>query len=357
MSDPSSSLPLPSDLPYSPTSETVVVIPRPRQRYWLHALLLLLTIFTTLAVGARMQFEFSQGLPAFSNDADFFPYGWIFEQPSRLLLGVPFSFTLMLILLSHEMGHYLYCLRYRVDATLPFFIPAPTPIGTLGAFIRIRAPMRSRRALFDIAIGGPLAGFAVAIVALWISLQLSRPMTEGLPDSQLPLGFPLIFRGMHWLMALGHPAYVPLDRMLLHPTAIAAWVGMFATALNLLPGGQLDGGHIVFAIWPEGHRWISRLTILALIPMGLLLWGGWLFWAALLTLSGTRHPPLGWRYLKRIGFKWAPAEQWDPLGRTRTVLAVLVLAILAVTFLPVPFPNQGTPGQGIQRLLHRHRAG
>src|SRR5438270_258332 len=136
-----------------------------------------------LAVGARMHFEFSQGLPAFSNDADFFPYGWIFEQPSRLLLGIPFSFTLMLILLSHEMGHYLYCLRYRVDATLPFFIPAPTPIGTLGAFIRIRAPMRSRRALFDIAIGGPLAGFVVAIVALWVSLHLSRPMIEGLPAS------------------------------------------------------------------------------------------------------------------------------------------------------------------------------
>ncbi|MGA8212869.1 MAG: site-2 protease family protein, partial [Candidatus Sulfotelmatobacter sp.] len=135
---------------------------QPRQRYWLHALLLLLTGFTTLVVGARMQYNFLHSQPVFSMDdsaAPWFPASWAFSHPTRLLLGLPFAGTLMLILLAHEMGHYLYCKRYGVWATLPFFIPAPTLIGTFGAFIRIRSPIRSRTALFDIGIAGPIAGF------------------------------------------------------------------------------------------------------------------------------------------------------------------------------------------------------
>src|SRR5262249_52322041 len=153
----------------------------------------------------------------FTSDADFLPYGWIWEQPSRLVMGLPFSLTLMLILFSHEMGHYLYCRRYCVDATLPFFLPAPTPIGTLGAFIRIRAPIRSRRALFDIGIAGPLAGFVVALAALAISLALSKPAVQGTPESQWQIGLPLVFKIVYRLMIAGHAGYVPLDRMLLHP--------------------------------------------------------------------------------------------------------------------------------------------
>jgi membrane-associated protease RseP (regulator of RpoE activity) len=365
--------PLRSSPPESEPIPVFVAPVRVRQRYWLHGLLFLLTIFTTLSVGARMQQDFLQGQPAFSNDADFLPYGWVLAHPARLLLGLPFSFTLMLILFSHEMGHYLYCRHYRVNATLPFFIPMPTAIGTLGAFIRIRGPIRSRRALFDIGIAGPLAGFVVALAALAVSLALSHPAASlgsltPMPDwkavlnappvrelPDLPIGIPLIFRIIYRVMSLGHPAYVPIDRLLLHPSAIAAWVGMFATALNLLPGGQLDGGHITFALWPEAHRWVSRLTILLLIPMGFFFWGGWLFWAALLLMSGTRHPPVGWRYMKRMGYRWAPAEQWERLGTTRNVLAALALVILIITLLPVPFPGAGTPWQGVHKLLTRHR--
>jgi membrane-associated protease RseP (regulator of RpoE activity) len=378
MSEPSS--PQPASAPdYENAIPVFVATPRPRQRYWLHVLLFLLTIFTTLTVGARMQEEFQHGQPAFSDDMDFFPYQWMLAKPmsaipARLLSGIPFSFTLMLILFSHEMGHYLYCLRYRVNATLPFFIPVPTAIGTLGAFIRIRGPMRSRRALFDIGIAGPIAGFVVAIAVLVIALLLSRPaggaasltampswndLVNASPPREmdhLPVGIPLIFRVVYRVMSLGKPAFVPLDRMLLHPMAVAAWVGMFATALNLLPGGQLDGGHITFALWPEAHRWISRFTILLLIPMGLFLWSGWLFWAGLLIVSGTRHPPVGWRYMKRMGFDWAPAEQWEHLGRTRATLAALALVMLFVTVLPVPFPGAGgTPWQSVHRFLLRHR--
>src|ERR1700751_4998061 len=143
--------------------------PRPRERYWIHILLLVATCFTTLIVGARMQFNFLHNLPPFTAGDEylpFFPVGWALSHPSRLLLGIPFSATLLTILLAHEMGHYLLCRYYGVRATLPFFIPAPTLIGTLGAVIRIKGPIRSRTALFDIGIAGPIAGFVVAVTTL-----------------------------------------------------------------------------------------------------------------------------------------------------------------------------------------------
>src|SRR5580765_3635516 len=166
MSEPSASIPT-STLEYYqalPVPEWTA----PRPRYWLHGLLLAATCFTTLVVGARMQFNFSHNLAPFATGDElipFFPVGWVLEQPARLLMGIPFSATLLLILLAHEMGHYLFCRRYGVWATLPFFLPAPTLIGTLGAVIRIKGPIRSRAALFDIGIAGPIAGFAVAVSA------------------------------------------------------------------------------------------------------------------------------------------------------------------------------------------------
>src|SRR6202049_4891812 len=153
----------------------VFVVQPFKQRYWLHIVLLLATIFTTLVVGAPMEFNFKPNQRAFSlsdGGVPFFPLRWMIAEPSRLLLGVPFASTLMLILLAHEMGHYLCCRYYGVNATLPFFIPAPTLIGTLGAFIRIRSPIRCRAALFDIGIAGPIAGFIVAVTVLMFALPL-----------------------------------------------------------------------------------------------------------------------------------------------------------------------------------------
>ncbi|HVO79457.1 MAG TPA: site-2 protease family protein [Terriglobales bacterium] len=328
MADPTPPISSTADL-YRPVQ--VFVVRPPRQRYWLHALLLLATIFTTLVVGARMQFNFLHNQPAFSLNDDtlpFFPLRWILAQPSRLLLGVPFAATLMLILLAHEMGHYLYCRSYRVYATLPFFIPAPTLIGTLGAFIRIRSPIRSRAALFDIGIAGPIAGFVVAVVVLAVALGLSKPVPSGMAAPEIELGYPLIFYAMHQLLAasgLAHGiAALPFDHVFLHPTAIAAWVGMFATALNLLPGGQLDGGHIVFSFAPRAHRHISRLTILALIPMAIYCWLGWLIWGVLLGISGMRHPVV---------------PEWPGITGGRRWLALLALLMLVLTLTPAPFVN------------------
>ena len=308
---------------------------QPRQRYWLNALLLLLTCCTTLVVGARMQYDFAHGQSVFSMDdsaAPLFPARWAFSHPARLLLGLPFAGTLMLILLAHEMGHYLYCKRYGVWATLPFFIPAPTLIGTFGAFIRIRSPIRSRTALFDIGIAGPIAGFVVAFAALIVSLGLSKPIPARAPAGALDLGFPLIFQLVHRLLAtqsaVNGIARLPLDRVLLHPTAIAAWVGMFATSLNLLPGGQLDGGHIIFSIAPRAHKFVSRLTILILLPMAYYLWAGWFVWAILLQLSSLRHPQVA---------------EWPRVSGRRAWLAVFALLMLALTLTPAPFGHASVP--------------
>ena len=329
MSDPTS--PLTSTPDYYPPVQVWVVNP-PKQRYWLHAVLLLATFFTTLVVGARMEDNFLHNKPVFLLNDEvsfaFFPARWAFSQPSRLLLGIPFACTLMLILLAHEMGHYLYCKHYGVYATLPFFIPAPTLIGTLGAFIRIRSPIRSRTALFDIGIAGPIAGFLVASVVLFISLGLSKPVTAAAPASDIELGYPLIFYLAHRLIASGAPAHsiaaLPLTRVSLHPTAVAAWVGMFATALNLLPGGQLDGGHIVFSLAPRAHKFISRLTILILIPMAVYSWAGWLIWAILLEISSFRHPQVA---------------DWPRVSGTRAWLALFGLIMLILTLTPAPFAH------------------
>jgi len=310
----------------SPASDFRPYVPRRRRRgYWLHLALLLLTFFTTLVVGARLQWNFMHGFPPFEMYfGGYFPLLWA-VRGHHLLLGIPFSLTLMSILLAHEMGHYLYCRKYRVAATLPFFIPFPTLIGTLGAFIRIRSPLRSRKILFDIGVAGPIAGFVVAVVVLVLSLGRSHVAPLHALPPEIELGHPVIFNLVRrFLVAIGKAntiAAVPMARLYLHPIAIAAWVGMLATSLNLLPGGQLDGGHIVFGIAPRAHKQVSRLTIAVLIPLGIFFWTGWLIWAILLRLLAMRHPAV---------------PEWPEIGTGRRILAVFALLMLVLTFMPMP---------------------
>lgn len=321
MSDPA----LPTELlDPSPTPREVHVIYPLRRRYWLHLLLFAATIFTTLVVGARLEYNYALGLPQFHSYDDIFPLIWTLQQPSRLLLGIPFSVALLGILTAHEMGHFVYAQRNHVYATLPFFIPAPTLIGTFGAFIRIRSPIRTRAALFDIGIAGPIAGFAVAVPVLFFSL-LHPHAAKLLPpdDSALTFGFPLIFNA---LWSLIHPhAHLRLDQLSLSPVTVAAWVGMFATSLNLLPGGQLDGGHIVYSLSPRSHKLISRLTVLALIPMSIFLWTGWLLWAVLLGITLMQHPPV---------------PQFPELDSKRKLLGAFALLMFVLTLIPAPFANE-----------------
>ena len=317
MSDPTPSIPTIAET--DPRHEVWIIRP-PRRRLWLHIVLLLATFLSTTVVGARIEFNFLNRQPAFSMADDslsLFPVVWILHQPSHLLLGLPFSLTLMFILLAHEMGHYLYARHYGVYATLPYFVPFPSLIGTLGAFIRIRSPIPSRAALFDIGIAGPLAGFIPACMALFTGLLMSPPVDGAIKaDSSIEIGFPWAF---HLTARLLH-VRAPLSALALHPMAVAAWVGLFATAMNLLPGGQLDGGHIVFSIFPRFHRAISFLAVVALIVLGKYFWMGWVIWSVLLAMT-VRHPAV----------PTVPSS----LGRRRGV-ALLAAAMLALSFTPAP---------------------
>jgi len=312
--------------------------PPPRPRYWLHGLLLLATCLTTLVVGSRLEYNFRNNLPLFTTGNEvvpFFPIEWALSHPSHLWLGIPFSAALLIILLSHEMGHYLLCRYYGVRATLPFFLPAPTLIGTLGAVIRIKAPIRSRAALFDIGVAGPIAGFVVAVATLAVAIMFSKPLPRGMHPAELQLQYPAIFyfvqHALRYFVANRAAVALPLGGVYLHPMAVAAWVGMYATALNLLPSGQLDGGHIVYALAPRAHRAISWLTVAALVGIGTKAYlsdhsnYSWWVWAGLITVMNV----LTIRHRQAPDYPEIPASRW--------VLACLAAAMLLVTFTISPF--------------------
>jgi membrane-associated protease RseP (regulator of RpoE activity) len=246
-------------------------------------------------------------------------YGYVemLDAPWLLVEGLPFSVTLITILLAHELGHYLTCRRYGVRATPPYFIPFPVPIGTFGAFIRIRAPIYLRRTLFDIAVGGPLAGFAALLPALAAGVAWSKVIPGSAESGDLVFGVPLVVRIFEAIVFPG----VPSADIYLHPVARAAWVGVLATSLNLLPIGQLDGGHILYAFAGDRARLLSRVLVVLLIPLGLLYSYSWLFWAAFLFFFGMRHPAI-----------YDP----NPPGGRRAILGVLALVILILCFTVEP---------------------
>jgi Peptidase family M50 len=319
----------------------VVVIQPPKRRYWLHTLLFLATVFTTLCIGARMQWNFNHNFPLFSSDVsqdlDYWPWQWALQDWHRLLLGVPFSASLLAILLAHEMGHFITAVRRGVYATLPYFIPAPTLIGTLGAFIRIKSPIQSRSDLFDIGIGGPIAGFVVAVPVLFGGLLLSKPMMAQAAQVDLAFGMPLSFTLAHHLLAAAGnvlASHFALSEIYLHPMAVAAWVGMFATSLNLLPGGQLDGGHIVYAWRPEWHRRISMFSIIVLLALSWWLWAGWFIWAIVLRVTGNRHPDV---------------PPTAPLDRKRLLVAGFALLMLILSMSPVAFRERDDETQQLKK--------
>jgi membrane-associated protease RseP (regulator of RpoE activity) len=279
-----------------------------------------LTAVTTTLVGGSYYLGFR---------ADFVSNAAVPETPwpAFLLNGLWYSLTVLAILGCHEMGHYLACRRYQVDASppyfLPFFVPLPMPqFGTLGAFIRIRSRIPSKIALFDIGIAGPLAGFVVVVPALFIGLAASRVVP--LPDNfeGFEFGEPLLFRLASRLIFGDLPAGHSVN---LHPIGWAAWFGMLATALNLFPVNQLDGGHIAYAVLGKRSVWVT-LTML-MVAIGLtVVSSSWIVWTVLLTLMlfllGPHHPPT--------------LNDHEPLTRGRLALAVAAVVMLALCFTPVP---------------------
>jgi membrane-associated protease RseP (regulator of RpoE activity) len=285
-------------------------------RWALHWLLFGLTLLTTTIVGVVLARSFETRQPL-----DLEQYINVFNElrahPWLLTNGLEFSLTLMTILLAHELGHYFACRYYGIDASLPYFLPFPSPIGTLGAFIRIRSPIYTRQALFDVGIAGPLAGFVVLVPALVIGIAHSRVIPGIAERGDLIFGVPAIQRAFEWLL---FPDVRPED-ISLHPVARAAWVGILATALNLLPIGQLDGGHILYSFTGRRHKLLSRLFALALVPLGVFYSHSWLVWAALLFFFGLRHPVI---------------YDLTKLDRNRVMLGVAALVIFLLTFTLAP---------------------
>lgn len=266
-----------------------------------------------------MQQDFDRNIP-FDVEQTFRTWTHVWRSPGRLLEGLPFSLTLLTILLAHEFGHYLACVYYRIDASLPYFLPSPF-FGTFGAFIRIRSPIYSKKALFDVGIAGPLAGFIFLLPALGVGLAFSKVVPGIGHQSTFHFGVPLLERLLEMLIFPGAPA----GDIYLHPVGRAAWVGVFATALNLLPIGQLDGGHILYARWPNAHKTVSKILAICLLPMGWL-WLGWLIWGAVLLWLGRRHPMI-----------YDEAE----IGDGRRKLALVALAIFVLCFMWTPISTGG----------------
>lgn len=280
-------------------------------------LLFLLTLISTLAVGAQFASAYASGQsPDFD---DFFStYTALLAHPQLLLAGIPFAFTLIGILLAHELGHFFACRYYGISASYPYFIPAPTLIGTLGAFIRIRSPIYNRKALFDVGLAGPVVGFLFAIPALAIAVLYSKVIPFSEAHASIVFGQPLALR---FLIAILRPG-VRAGDLLLHPIGRAAWVGLFATALNLLPGGQLDGGHILYSVASKYHKKVTIGVAILLIPLGYFFWRGWILWSILLLAIGFRHPPL--------------LNRWEQLDRARLVWAGVAILIFILCFMPLP---------------------
>src|SRR6202022_1370536 len=237
----------------APVSRYYAVTPASpsRKSLALAGLLFLLTLCTCLVAGAQFSVAFAHN-ESVSVDEFVRAFRLLYQHPAALLSGLPFAATLMTILLAHELGHFFACRRHHIRSSYPFFIPAPTLIGTFGAFILIRSPIRTTRALFDVGASGPFVGFVVALPALVYGVVHAKHIS-GLADpsnSDVVFGIPLM---LQFLSAAIHPG-VNVSDLLLHPVGRAAWVGLFATSLNLLPAGQLDGGHILRALSPRSHR-------------------------------------------------------------------------------------------------------
>jgi len=312
------------DPQYPPLREMPRVPRRRPPSIWPALVLFLLTVLSTLSVGTEFALSYAENREPFSGMQD--PFSMMltpFRHPRLLALGVPFSFTLLVILMVHEMGHFIACRIYGIDASYPYFIPAPTLFGTFGAFIRIRSPITTRRALFDVGIAGPIAGFVIAAPAMAYAVATAKIIPGLAAHADLLFGNPPLTR---LFVHLFYPG-ADLHSILLPPIGRAAWMGLFATGLNLLPIWQLDGGHILFSLAPDKHRQASLAVGLTLIALGIYTWHVWVAWGLILTVLSLRyrHPPL--------------YDPWEQLDAKRYVLAAVAIAIFVLSFMIWPTTN------------------
>ena len=293
------------------------------REYCLPFLLLAASAVTTTANGARFMQNFIAGMPPVVRDSDLWPWGWHAEHPELFKTGWAFSVALLGILLIHEFGHYFACRAHKIRATLPWVLPAPTLSGTAGAIIQIRSRIPSRNALMDVGIYGPLAGYITSVVAVAVGFALSYQAPADAPAAIVRFGGePLTIRLLHALLVHWDPSIPSFDRIAPHPVLVAGWIGLFITSLNLIPGGQLDGGHILYALSPRLHRVMTNLLPFLLFIAGAIFWVGWILWGLFLMIPAMRHPKV-------------PIE--SGLSRSRFILGIVGILIFLLTFTATPF--------------------
>lgn len=288
------------------------------KRVWLNVLLFLVTAVSTFVVG----FNWSVGYKyaeLYSQDPDLVPDPGMVLNPEIVALNLIYAVVLLSILLGHELGHFLACQYYRIDATLPYFIPAPTLIGTMGAFIRIRSPITKKQQLFDIGVAGPLTSFILSLPAIVLGLYLSKAVPSLPEDGTIMFGDPLILKFVGNFVFKGIPEGFDIVP---HPIAFAGWVGILVTALNLFPVGQLDGGHVMYALLGKKSLKIAPYILGIFILLGIFFWIGWFVWALLIYFLGLKHPRI--------------VDENIPISPGRKLLGVLVLIIFVVSFTPEP---------------------
>ncbi len=282
---------------------------------WLNVLLFLATVLTTVAAGSMLERGEDLFRALLAGDAG--------RVVSAFRTGAPFAVTLLLILGVHELGHYFAARYHRVRATLPYFIPLPFgSLGTLGAFIAVRSPMKNRTVLFDIGLAGPLAGLVVAVPLFVVGLLNSFPV----PYFDIAHGMTLRMLGSSLLVKglVGLFGDVPVGQTLaLHPIFFAAWFGLLITGINLLPIGQLDGGHVGYALWAGRAHILARVVLVLLLVAGVVVSTTWFFWAFFVMLGGVRHAP--------------PLNDISGLNRPRKLLAVLTIILFFLLVVPDPF--------------------
>jgi membrane-associated protease RseP (regulator of RpoE activity) len=267
----------------------------------LHIGLFLVTLFCTLVAGTLQQ--------------NINPI----DNPWLLWKGIPFSFTLLLILGTHEFGHYFMSRKHHINVTLPYFIPAPSLVGTFGAFIKMKSPIMDRRILLDVGAAGPLAGLCVTVPVLLVGLSLSEIRYETV-ETGFSLGSSILFSILSWMV---HGSLPDSANIILHPIAFSGWIGLLVTSLNLLPVGQLDGGHVAYAVIGPRQGIVAKAVLVILVILGAMGWIGWLVWAVILIFMGIHHPPV--------------IYDWIPLDTKRKVVGWLTISVFVITFTPMPF--------------------
>jgi hypothetical protein len=289
-----------------------------QKRVWLNFLLFAVTVCSTFFVGFSWSINYKYA-DALAQNSGITGNTSVFLDPEIVSLSLVYAVVLIVILLGHELGHFLTCRFYKIDSTLPYFIPAPTIIGTMGAFIRIRSPITRKQQLFDIGIAGPLTGFALSLPALIYGLSVSKVVPALAGEESLQFGYPLILKIVGSFFFKGIPEGYDL---IPHPVAFAGWVGVLVTALNLFPVGQLDGGHVMYALIGRKSKKLAPLFLGAFVVMGVFFWVGWFVWALLIYFLGLKHPHI--------------YDEDRPLSPARKILGIMMLLIFILSFIPDP---------------------